>query len=393
MMRITIFVALIVLYGCSATPTTENGGLPEDLTALKQLQKDTKDEIKSLQNKLTSIEEKLQSLDTNLIRPKRLVTTSLVQRVDFMRYATIQGAVESDNIVSVSAEVGGKITSLTVDEGDVVRKGQLIATIDLDALRKQRAELETSLNLARDIFDRQQRLWDQEIGSEVQYLQARNNVDRLEKSIETLDYELTKENLYAPYSGVVDMVNLKAGETTGPGTPIIMILDTRNIKVVADVPENYLGKVTRGETVDLYFPALGEERQAKVTLLGRKIDPANRTFKIEIKIPYHEGLYKPNLLTEVRINDYTEPDVLVISQEIVQQEVGGKDFVMVARATPKGTHAEKVYIRTGESYEGSVVVTDGLTEGDQLIIDGARGLVDSEPVEIVKVEEVTSDDE
>lgn len=388
--RISLIIIALTIFGCSARPTQDEGGLPTDLSELKALRKDKRNEIKQLQQNLKEIEVKISDLEPERQDKKRLVTTVEVIRKDFRRYATIQGAIASKNLVSVSSEVPGRLTSVKVDEGHPVKRGQLIASVDLESLKKQRQELETQLELARDIFERQERLWNQEIGSEVQYLQAKNGVDRLEKSIETIDYSLTKSSIYAPISGVVDVVNLKTGEMAQPGMPIIMILDTRNIMVVADVPENYLGKIEKGDIVNIHFPALGKDVEAPVTLIGRKIHPANRTFKVEIDMPNNSGLLKPNLLSEVQINDYVEPDVIVISQELIQQEVGGRDFVILAETGADGPHARKVYIETGQSYEGEVVVISGLDDGDVLIVDGARGISDTESIEINNQESSTN---
>jgi len=378
-----------MIFGCSARPSHDEGVLPTDLSSLKALRKDKQNEIKQLQNTLNEVNAQISELEPNRPDRKRLVTTREVVRKDFRRYATIQGSIASKNLVSVSSEVPGRLTTVTVDEGHPVKRGQLIASVDMESLKKQRQELETQLELARDIFERQERLWKQEIGSEVQYLQAKNGVDRLERSIETIDYSLTKSNIYAPISGVVDIVNLKTGELAQPGMPIIMILDTKHIMVVADVPENYLGKIEKGDMVNIHFPALAEDIEAPVTLIGRKIHPANRTFKIEIDLPNNSGLLKPNLLSEVQINDYVEPDVIVISQELIQQEVGGRDFVIIAESVADGTRAKKVYIETGQSYEGQVVVGAGLNEGDVLVVAGARGITDAESIRIQNPESTT----
>ncbi len=361
-----------------------------DLADLKALRKEKGKDIKKLQKDLKDIEAKIAKLEPNRPSKKRLVTTTQVVRRDFRRYATIQGAIASKHMVSVSSEMPGRLTSVTVEEGYPVKRGQLIASVDMVSLQKQRQELETQLELAQDIFERQDRLWKQEIGSEVQYLQAKNSVDRLEKSIETIDYSLTKSNIYAPITGVVDIVNLQTGEMAQPGMPIVMILDIRNIMVVADVPENYLGKINKGNKVNIHFPALDLDIEARVTLIGRKIHPANRTFKIEVDLPNKSGWLKPNLLAEVQINDYVEPDVIVISQELIQQEVGGRDFVVIAESNGEAAQAKKVYIKTGQSYEGEVVITTGLEEGDVLIVEGARGLTDAEGIKILNAESATN---
>ena len=163
-------------------------------------------------------------------------------------------------------------------------------------------------------------------------------------------------------------------------------MNTRNLKVVADVPESYLGKVTRGEQIDVYFPALDKEQELKVTLIGRKIDPANRTFKVEANILAGAGLIKPNLLAEVRINDEVVPDVIVVSQELVQEEVGGRNYVMTVDDGPDGPVARKTYVKTGQSYEGAVIINSGLEAGQRIIVDGSRGLTAGEPIEIIEGE-------
>jgi len=388
--RISILIIALLIAGCSSRPAQIEGEMPMDLADLKALRKEKGKDIKKLQKDLKDIEAKIAKLEPNRPSKKRLVTTTQVVRRDFRRYATIQGAIASKHMVSVSSEMPGRLTSVTVEEGYPVKRGQLIASVDMVSLQKQRQELETQLELAQDIFERQDRLWKQEIGSEVQYLQAKNSVDRLEKSIETIDYSLTKSNIYAPITGVVDIVNLQTGEMAQPGMPIVMILDIRNIMVVADVPENYLGKINKGNKVNIHFPALDLDIEARVTLIGRKIHPANRTFKIEVDLPNKSGWLKPNLLAEVQINDYVEPDVIVISQELIQQEVGGRDFVVIAESNGEAAQAKKVYIKTGQSYEGEVVITTGLEEGDVLIVEGARGLTDAEGIKILNAESATN---
>ena len=387
-----LFVIAVVLYGCSATPVQENGALPQDLDALQQLHKDKQKEARTLQMEIEQIEAELVKLDPTLRKQSRVVNAEKPFVGTFRKYARIQGSVQSKDLIQVTSEVPGRLTSVTVDEGHNVNRGQLIATVDVEGVEKQKDELEKSLELAREVYVRQERLWNQNIGSELQYLEAKNSVERLEKSIETLDYQLTKSRVYAPITGVIDMVNLKAGQLVQPGVPILTILDTRNVKVVADVPESYIGKVDRGEKVEVIFPALGDTTTYPVTLIGRKIDPTNRTFKVEVNLTNSNGLYKPNLLAEVLINSYTEEDALVISQELVQEEVGGRKFVFVVNESPEGTAARKVYVTTGQGYDGNVVIKSGLSGEDVIITKGSRGLAQGELISIIKPE-VASNEE
>ena len=381
-MKYSIIAICIVFLACSASQT-ESNQLPRDVTALRALQKSKKAEIKALNQELTKIETLIDSLDQDKVIQRKLVTVKPAARQDFERFVKVQGAVETDDIVSVSSETGGRIVRMSLNEGDYVRKGQLIAKIDMETIRKQMDELNTQLDLAKTTYERQQRLWDQQIGSEMQYLQAKNAVERIEKNLETLEHQLSKENVYAPISGAVDMVNLKSGETAGPGTPIIMILNTSRVKVVVDLPESFLSKVKRGEYVTVFFPALNQEIKARITLIGRKIDPANRTFEAEIDILNKDGLFKPNLLAEVMIQDYFATDVVVIPQELVQQEVSGQNYVLIQGEGEDGHFAQKREVVPGESSESDVIISEGLEGGEMLIIDGARSLSENELIDIV----------
>ncbi len=381
---------VIFLTGCGGAG--QNEGLPEDIAGLKALKDELSAELSATQAKLDEVTAKIEEIEPKKPAPAKLTVVEDVVQAEFKRFTKVQAVVESKDLVSVSAEMPGRLTKVTVEEGDYVKRGQLIASIDMESTRKQRLEVETQLGLAQDIYERQKRLWDQNIGSEVQYLQAKNNVERLEQTLETLDHSLSKSSIYAPLTGVIDMVNLKTGEIAQPGAPIVMILDTRNLKVVADVPESYLGKVQKNELVEVNFPALDKSIESPVTLIGRKIDPANRTFKVEIDLRAPDELIKPNLLAEVLINDYIEEDVVIISQELIQQEVGGRIYVMVVDETSGEPKAAKRYITTGASFEGDVVVNSGLAAGDRLITTGSRGLTAGERISIVNPE-IAADDE
>lgn len=372
----------LFLAACGGSEPQVDGN-PKDLEGKKdQLQKKLQ-EYQKLQEEIAQLEAEIQILEPAAVKTA-LVTTSTLQRKDFKHFVEVQGSVQSDNVVNVSSETGGRILDLKVVEGQNVSKGQLIAKLDLEAIDKQIAELETSLQLAVEVYERQKRLWEQNIGSEIQYLQAKNNKERLEKGLETLKFQRNKSNIYAPISGVVERVVLKTGEIAGPGTPICMILNTSQVKVVAAVPEAYVKNVRKGDQVIVSFPALNTEKQARITLVGSTINSANRTFVIEMDLPNGGGDLKPNLLATVLINDHTEKNAVVVPLELVQQEIGGKDFVFVKSSSADGDRAQKVYVELGQSYKGEIIITSGLKGGEELILDGARSLTDQEPVEIKK---------
>jgi len=342
---------------------------------------DLKKEIKALETKLSEVQDSIDVLGTKEIN-KRPVSVITPEISDFKHYISVQGSLMSDDMVNASSDLGGRLVNLKVKEGQDVRKGQLIASLDLENLDKQRGELLKTLELAEEVYARQERLWSQNIGSEIQYLQAKNNKERLEKSLETLDFNKAKSNVYAPISGSVLSVNIKAGKMAGPGMPIITLLNVTDIKVTAEVPESYLKAIKKGDNIEVDLPAIGETRTAKINLIGNAINPANRTFKIEASLKNRDKVLKPNLLANVKLNDYTEADAVSIPVELVQQEVGGKSYVFVVKGSETSQIAQKVYVSTGEVQDGKIIITEGLKGTEQLILDGARMVVNEEAVEI-----------
>ncbi len=376
-----LFLTLLAA-ACSGTPqSTEE--IPQDLDGKKSLLREKRAELQEITALIEQLESDIATQDPTISsKQKRLVTTSQIIKRDFKHYVEIQGSVEADDLIDVTSETPGIIITFPWQEGDFIRQGQLVAKLDLEQIKKQIAEIEKSLELANIVFERQSRLWEQNIGSEMQYLEAKNNKERLEKTKETLEYQLTKADIYSPASGVIENVLLKSGELASPGAPIIQILNTSRLKVVADVPENLLRSVKRGDEVTIRYPALDEEQTVRISRIGRVIDEANRTFEVEVSVGNYKGLLKPNLLAVMLINDFTHKDAVIIPLEALQQEVGGKKFVFVSVEGDEGKIAQKVYIQTGESYRGEIIVTSGLNGGESLIIDGSRGLANNEPIQV-----------
>lgn len=348
----------------------------DELTIKRAELKEKTVALRALQSEIADLQVEVERLSPEKKRDSVMVQVQPIEMQSFSRKVNIQGAVVSDETVYASSEMGGRILSVNVKEGQQISRGALIATIDMETVQLQIDEMQTSLDLAVTVYERQKRLWDQEIGSEIQYLQAKNNKERLEKSLATMRKQLSKKNVYAPISGVVNKEFASAGEVAGPGTPIVEILDSRKVKVKADVPEQYLPIIKRGQNVKLNFPALNKEVDSKVTLIGASIDAANRTFEIEMRLNNAQGIYKPNLLTEIEFVDFTKEEAVVIPLDLLQEEVSGKKFVYLSKEDKEGRDvATKAYITLGASYEGSVVVEEGLAAGDQLVTVGGRSLV------------------
>lgn len=380
-MKSTYFLLGLVVLLVSCQPPAADDVLPESLEEKQQLLREKQADLKQLTDEIDALEQAIVAQDPNSRTRGALVTTTPVIREDFSRFVTIQGSVTADDFYDVTSEIGGRIVRLTVDEGENVVKGQLIAEIDPEAVEKQKAELAVSLELANTVYEKQKRLWDQNIGSEIQYLEAKNAKERLERNLELLDLQLSKTKVYAPVSGVVERLVLQSGELASPGMPIVQILNTRKLKVTAEVPENYISDVDRGERVVVEVPALNMQHTLPVSLIGRTIDPANRTFKVEVNLPNDRRL-KPNLLAEMKIQDFSAEDVVTIPLDRVQQEVSGERYVFVTASTEEGTIAQKKVVEIGESYNGKVIITRGLEGNEQLIMEGARGLSDGQLIEI-----------
>jgi RND family efflux transporter MFP subunit len=360
---------------------TESEGAPQTLDAARKVLQKKRKELQVLKKEIAEVEAIAQKLDPKSKKKAATpVTTAKIAVKDFNHYVEVQGnVVPAEAPGAASSETGGRIINLNVKLGEYVKKGTLIAVINMESIKKSIAQLDESLDLAQNMFKRQENLWNQKIGSEVQYLQAKSQVESLLKNKESLEYELTKANVYSPMSGYIDMIIAKEGEMAGPGTPIVQILNTKNLKVVAAIPEIYLGKVKKGEGVVLKFPALNEEQKGRVITIGRSINPANRTFEVEASISSKNGLLKPNLLATMLVNDFAMKDAVVVADQLILQDVSGADYVMVL----EGNKAVKKLVTMGRGYKNETIITSGLNGSETLLIKGARQVSDGDLVEVL----------
>ena len=375
--------AVILLVSCQPN---QDFVMPEDMEGLKVVQRETKTEISNQEARLAEIEGKMAALDPTMFeKPKKLVTGISLSSGDFERFIELQGSVQADETVHVSSEAGGRIVNLTVKDGDYIGRGKLIARIDLDALDKQIAEVEKSMELAKQIYERQDRLWKQNIGTEIQFLQAKNNVERLEKNIETLNYQKTKANVYSPISGEVAMVNKEMGEVVGPGESIATLLNTNKLKIAVDIPENLLPAVNRGDYVTVRIPALDYEKKHRVKRIGTQINPANRTIPVEVEIYNKGGKIKPNLLATMLIKDFESKDVVTIPTTLLQQEVSGKYFVFAIGEAEGQKVVVKKYVKSAESYEDRIVISEGLSADDVIVDKGSRQIANGDHLNVESI--------
>jgi RND family efflux transporter MFP subunit len=382
MKKIQYLLVVLVLATAIACGGEQVEQKPKTAKEARTLLSQKRQKMNEIKKEMDDLQDLIAELDPESVKEKEVnVKIDKLVVKDFNHYVEVQGNVmTAQDPAFASSETGGRITELKVKEGDFVKKGSLIAIINLESINKSIAQIDKSLELARDIYNRQKNLWEQNIGSEIQYLQAKNQVESLEKNKESLEFELTKANVYAPASGYIDMVMSKTGEMAGPGAPIVQILNTNALKVVAAVPEIYLGNVKRGEKVTVTFPALDAEQNARVIAIGRTINPTNRTFEVEATVGTMNGMLKPNLLATMLVNDYAAKDVVVIPDELIQQDVSGATFVM----TVENKRAAKKVITLGKTYRNETIVSTGLTGNEVLITKGATSVSDGDLVKIIE---------
>ena len=392
MKQFLYFSSLIIFLAACGQPG--NGIAGDDLQSLQSSLSEKQAEVKQLQEEIAIIQEQISQLDTS-VKSRRLVTIDTVIQEDFKHYVEVQGTIQSDEVVNVSSEVPGRIIRIPVKEGQMVNRGQLIAQLDMESTQKQMDELETALSLAETVYERQSRLWDQKIGSEIQFLEAKNNKERIEKSIASLEAQLKRAYIYAPTSGVIEQMRAEEGEYASPGLPIVTIVNISKLKVSADVPETYVGTVKKGEKVLIKFPNIDEEITTTISMIGKTISEGNRTFLVEAMLGSKSNLYKPNLLALMRLSDFEVKDGVQVPMSVVQQEASGKHFVLIAKEGDEGMYASKVYVKIGRSYDNMVLIEEGLQAGELFILEGARGLANNELIEVAPASAavgVSSDD-
>ncbi len=374
MLRQAIVIPVIlILAACGGSKKEGLEAKKEELAGLKSQQIEIGQQIKAL-------EAEIAKLDTNRKSESRvkLVTVSPLQAGEFRHYIELQGAVDAKNSVLVTPRTPGAVTAMYVKEGDFVNVGSTIAKVDDSILRESIEELKTQLTLANTLFEKQQSLWNQKIGTEIQYLQAKNNKEALEKKLATLQTQLSQSNITSPIAGTVDLVNIKIGEMAQPGLGVVRVVNLSNLKVMAKIADSYVASVKKGDEVIVKFPDLQREYTARISFVGTTVDPLSRTFMIEANLPATKDL-KPNMMAQVQVNDVTRKEALVVDQNLVQNTEKGK-VVFVATTRGNEKVAEAKVVETGLSYNGKIEVLSGLTAGDMLITQGYQEVVDGQAV-------------
>ncbi len=347
--------------------------------------KDKNAELASLKDQKSKLEAQISALEKEVGGPtaiaQRIKTVGLaeINTAPFRHYIDLQGKVDATDNVPVTAKMPGVLSRILVKNGDNVRKGQLLAQLDNDVMEKSMAELELQLRTAEDIYNRQKGLWDQKIGTELQYIQAKSQKEAAEQRIATTREQMGQSRIYAPISGTVDVVILKIGQAISPGMPLCNILNLSALKVQGQVTEAYASKVQKGDQVVVSFPDLNKEITTRVTYVSKTISPTTRTFSVECALPAN-GEYRANMVAIMKIVDYQSPNAISVPVNLVQTAEDG-EFVLVAEKTGEKTAtAKKVSVKTGSTYNGTAEIKSGLKKGDFVISTGFQEINGGETV-------------
>ena len=341
------------------------------LLELNSNKRDLIQQIDSLSSLLKSVELNISKLDTN----KRLTRVTALKSEEkmFQHFIEVQGSVEADQSVELYPESSGNITKIFVREGQSISKGRPLVQIDNSILESSKVELQTQLDLAATTFERQKRLWNQNIGSEIQYLQAKAKKEGLENSLESLKSQAKKLKITAPFSGTVDEVFAKTGGLANPMFPALRLINLDQIHVESEVTETYLKYIKKGTEVELYFPSIDKKINTKVDQVGNYINPNNRSFKVRMNVNNTDGTLKANLLADVKISDFKEVGIIIPSN-LIQKDRMNKPFVYTLVKDDKFFRVKKSYILEKMSYENESFISEGL-EADALIVDKGSRLV------------------
>jgi RND family efflux transporter MFP subunit len=388
-MKNSILLLCILLFiqcGSSDKQTTAEIIASKDLAAIQTKKAEVVKSMNTLKQELESLNEVIGQLDNE---QKFLLVTSIETKVaTYDHFVRFQGTLETDKNIVMYPEIPGLLKSIKVIEGQRVKKGDILAVISDSGLVDQLQQLEIQLTLAKTTYERQNRLWEQKIGSEMQFLQAKTQYLSLEKSIAQMKDQVAKTTIKAPFDGIVDHLLADVGSSLAPGmTPVVRVINLEEMKVSAQIPEIHLNNIKKAAKVAVNIPVLNKTLPAEINAVGNFINPNNRSFRVEIGLENSAGDLKPNMTALLNINDYNnEAAILVPSKNILEDQAGAK-YVYTLEAVPgqEGMYkAIKTFVKTGKSSDNKTEILEGLSAGDQLVEDGIRLVKDQQLVKIIQ---------
>jgi RND family efflux transporter MFP subunit len=383
----TLVFASLLFISCGEkkVETLEEVIATNDIVKIKAKKAEIETKQQGFNDQLKMLNTKLDALDTNKKIP--LITTFKVKEVVFTHFLELQGNVETKQNILIYPEMPGILATVIVKEGQAVKKGDVLATIKDGGLSQQLSQLETQTELTRTTFERQKRLWNQKIGSEMQYLQAKAQYEAQTKSVEQLKTQIEKATILAPFDGVIDEVFKEPGTVIAPGqgSEIFRIVNLSNMYISTEVPERFIASVTKNKNVKIAFPVLGLNISSTIRQVASFINPNNRSFKIEVPVANKNGNIKPNLTARLQINDYTNNNAILIPQSIISENANGEQFIYVVKNknANKEAIAQRVIIKTGKTQGDVIEVLANLPAGTEVILEGARSVNNGQTVRVI----------
>lgn len=357
----------------------------KDLNQIRKAKSSLEKQKIEVSEKIKSLNLVIEQLDT--LKKNPLVTSITLKKEIFVHYLELQGNVKTKQNILIYPEMSGTLESVLVKKGQQVFKGDVLALINDGGMAQQVAQLEATTSLARTTYERQQRLWEQKIGSEIQFLQSKTNYEAQKNSLAQLKKVQSKFKITAPFDGVIDEVIKDQGTVVapGPGSEVFRIVNLDQMYIETDVPESYLASIEKGKDVEVQFPILGKTMMTNIRETGNFINPINRTFKAEVYVSNKDRKIKPNLTAKLKINDYTNPSAIMIPQSIISENAEGNQYVYVIKKI-NGNYgvARQVIITTGKTQGDVIEILSGVSTGDKLIVEGARSVKNGQRIEIAK---------
>lgn len=341
-----------------------------------------KKEQQELVTKISELQAEIASQGTDSTKNEGVnIVTETVAIKPFYHAIEVQGTLDSDENLKVFPQTQGVVTQVLVKVGDKVRKGQIIAKIDDQAMRKSYAQMNAQYKLAADLYERQKGLWEQKIGSEVQYMQAKSQKEALENGLASLKDQLNYAQIKSPINGSIEELPIRVGMSASPASPVATVINFSSMKIVADIAEAYNTSISIGDPVTLYFPDLSKEVGSKIATASKYINPQNRSFKVEVKVPGSINNLKANMIAVLRITDYKNNHAIAVNLNAIQSDASGS-YVYIANVANGKAVAQKRYITQGLTYAGYTEIKKGLTPGDKVITVGQLGLTEGAAVKL-----------
>lgn len=369
-MKKLLIYAMAILFLASCASHSDGDAKAE----LEKLKKERAD----LDKKIKQLETELAKNDTGAGKPGELVVITELQPRQFTHYIEVQGKIDADENVLVTPQMPGVVQAVYVTTGQSVSKGQVLAELDNDAMRKNIETIESQLSFAREIYNKQKVLWDQKIGSEVQYLSAKNTVETLEKNIAAAREQLSMSKMISPITGLVDAVDIKVGQVGSPGFQGIRVVNMSSLKAKGEVSESHSAVVAAGDDTKVILSDIQKELDTKLTFVSKVINPGSRTFSVEAKLPGDPAI-KPNMIAVIKIADYTTEAAMVVDLNLIQRSADNA-FVYVAGEKNGKKMALRRTVTVGKTYNGNAEITSGLSVGDKLITAGYQNLIDGQEI-------------